>query len=75
MKTEDLNKILEDDSLSNESRDKLIALHENISSKEFSDLLDQEGNQYIEFVQEGGGVWEALWWGTFMVLKSSGSVF
>lgn len=57
MKTEDLNKILEDDSLSNESRDKLIALHENISSKEFSDLLDQEGNQYIEFVQEGGGVW------------------
>jgi NTE family protein len=57
MKTEDLNKILEDDSLSNKSKDKLIALHENISSKEFSDLLDQEGNQYIEFVQEGGGVW------------------
>lgn len=57
MKTENLNKILEDDSLSNESKDKLIALHENISSKEFSDLLDQEGNQYIEFVQEGGGVW------------------
>lgn len=57
MKTEDLNKILEDDSLSNESKDKLIALHENISSKEFSDLLDQQGNQYIEFVQEGGGVW------------------
>jgi NTE family protein len=57
MKTEDLNKILEDDSLSKESKEKLVALHENISSKEFSDLLDPQGNQYIEFVQEGGGVW------------------
>ncbi len=57
MKTETLNAILEDDSLSKESKEKLAALHENISSKEFSDLLDQEGNQYIEFVQEGGGVW------------------
>lgn len=57
MKTETLNTILEDDSLSKESKEKLTALHENISSKEFSDLLDQEGNQYIEFVQEGGGVW------------------
>ncbi|WP_312296466.1 patatin-like phospholipase family protein [Chryseobacterium sp.] len=57
MKTETLNAILEDESLSKESKEKLAALHENISSKEFSDLLDQEGNQYIEFVQEGGGVW------------------
>ncbi|WP_232816082.1 patatin-like phospholipase family protein [Chryseobacterium capnotolerans] len=57
MKTEDLNKILQDDSLSQASKDKLIALHENISAKEFSDLLDAKGNQYIEFVQEGGGVW------------------
>ncbi len=57
MKTETLNTILEDDSLSKESKEKLTALHENISSKEFSDLLDHEGNQYIEFVQEGGGVW------------------
>ncbi|MGU3375876.1 patatin-like phospholipase family protein [Chryseobacterium sp. M5A1_1a] len=57
MKTEDLNIILGDDSLSQASKDKLFALHENISAKEFSDLLDQHGNQYIEFVQEGGGVW------------------
>lgn len=57
MKTEDLNKILEDDSLSSGSKEKLAALHENISSKEFSDLLDHQGNQYVEFVQEGGGVW------------------
>lgn len=57
MTTENLNKILEDSSLSQASKDKLAALHENISGKEFSDLLDQSGNQYIEFVQEGGGVW------------------
>lgn len=57
MKTEDLNTILQDDSLSQASKDKLVALHGNISAKEYSDLLDAEGNQYIEFVQEGGGVW------------------
>ncbi|GAA4162846.1 hypothetical protein GCM10022217_31010 [Chryseobacterium ginsenosidimutans] len=57
MKPEILNKILEEDVLSKDSKDKLAALHENISSKEFSDLLDAQGNQYVEFVQEGGGVW------------------
>ncbi|ANF51879.1 patatin [Chryseobacterium glaciei] len=57
MKTEILNKILDENVLSQESKDKLTALHENISSKEFSDLLDAHGNQYVEFVQEGGGVW------------------
>lgn len=57
MKTDILTKILEEDVLSNASKDKLKALHENISLKEFSDLLDRHGNQYVEFVQEGGGVW------------------
>ncbi len=57
MTTENINKILEDSSLSQESKNKLLTLHENISSKEFSDLLDSSGNQYVEFVQEGGGVW------------------
>ncbi|ROI00293.1 patatin-like phospholipase family protein [Chryseobacterium daecheongense] len=57
MKTDMLNNVLEEKFLSQESKDKLTALHENISSKEFSDLLDAEGNQYVEFVQEGGGVW------------------
>lgn len=57
MKTEALNKILEENVLSQESKEKLKALHENISGKEFSDLLDADGNQYVEFVQEGGGVW------------------
>ncbi|REC41870.1 patatin-like phospholipase family protein [Chryseobacterium pennipullorum] len=57
MKTEDLNTILEDDYLSQASKEKLTALYENISAKEFSDLLDPDGHQYVEFVQEGGGVW------------------
>ena len=57
MKPETLQKILDEDILSQESKEKLKALHENISQREFSDLLDAEGNQYIEFVQEGGGVW------------------
>lgn len=57
MKTDTLTQILEENFLTQESKDKLMALHENISSKEFSDLLDAEGNQYVEFVQEGGGVW------------------
>ncbi|KMQ68699.1 patatin [Chryseobacterium sp. FH2] len=57
MKTEILHKILEENVLSGESKEKLKALHENISTKEFSDLLDVNGNQYVEFVQEGGGVW------------------
>lgn len=57
MKTETLQKILEEDVLSAASKEKLAALHDRISSKEFSDILDAEGNQYIEFVQEGGGVW------------------
>jgi NTE family protein len=49
MKPEILNKILEEDVLSKDSKDKLAALHDNISSKEFSDLLDKEGNQYVEY--------------------------
>ncbi|WBV53908.1 patatin-like phospholipase family protein [Chryseobacterium gambrini] len=57
MKPEILQKILEEDVLSKESKEKLSALHDRISAKEFSDLLDAEGNQYVEFVQEGGGVW------------------
>lgn len=57
MKPEILKKILEEDVLSKESKEKLAALHDRISAKEFSDLLDAEGNQYVEFVQEGGGVW------------------
>ncbi|WP_276877713.1 patatin-like phospholipase family protein [Chryseobacterium joostei] len=75
MKTEDLNTILGDVSLSQASKDKLIALHENISAKEFSDLLDQHGNQYIEFVQEGGGVWGSALVGYLYGLETFGIRF
>lgn len=57
MKPETLQKILEEDILSKDSKEKLAALYDKISNKEFSDLLDAQGNQYVEFVQEGGGVW------------------
>jgi len=57
MKPETLNKILEENILSEDSKKKLAASYDKISGKEFSDLLDAYGNQYVEFVQEGGGVW------------------
>ncbi|MCE3076342.1 patatin-like phospholipase family protein [Chryseobacterium gwangjuense] len=57
MKPETLNNILEEDILSEDSKEKLASLYDKISNKEFSDLLDARGNQYVEFVQEGGGVW------------------
>ena len=75
MKTETLNKILEDPSLSQASKDKLMALQGNISTKEFSDLLDAEGNQYIEFVQEGGGVWGSALVGYLYALEVFGIRF
>jgi NTE family protein len=75
MKTEILQKILEDDVLSQESKEKLSALHKNISTKEFSDILDAEGNQYIEFVQEGGGVWGSALVGYLYALEIFGIRF
>ncbi len=57
MTQENLESILEDPTLSPASREKLAAFYANISAKEFSDILDARGNQYVEFVQEGGGVW------------------
>ncbi|WPO81710.1 patatin-like phospholipase family protein [Chryseobacterium sp. JJR-5R] len=57
MKPETLKTILEDPMLSPQSKEKLKALYTNVSAKEFSDILDAEGHQYVEFVQEGGGVW------------------
>nr|WP_314498048.1 patatin-like phospholipase family protein [uncultured Chryseobacterium sp.] len=75
MKPEILQKILDEVILSEESREKLTALHENISTKEFSDLLDAEGNQYIEFVQEGGGVWGSALVGYLYALEIFGIRF
>ena len=56
MKTDALNKVLAENILSDESKEKLIALHESISAREFSDLLDAEGNQYVEFAEACGEV-------------------
>lgn len=75
MKTEILQKILEEDLLSQQSKDKLTALHENISTKEFSDILDSEENQYINFVQEGGGVWGVALVGYLYALEIFGIRF
>lgn len=75
MRTEILQKILENEALSQESKEKLKALHENISQKEFSDLLDAQGNQYVEFVQEGGGVWGSALVGYLYALEIFGIRF
>ncbi|CAD7798519.1 hypothetical protein CHRY9390_00348 [Chryseobacterium aquaeductus] len=75
MKTEILQKIIEEDMLSQQSKDKLTALHQNISQKEFSDILDAEGNQYINFVQEGGGVWGVALVGYLYALEIFGIRF
>lgn len=75
MRTEILQKILESEALSQESKEKLKALHENISQKEFSDLLDAQGNQYVEFVQEGGGVWGSALVGYLYALEIFGIRF
>ncbi|WP_419870347.1 patatin-like phospholipase family protein [Chryseobacterium sp. CT-SW4] len=75
MKTELLNDILAENTLSQVSKEKLVALHERISNKEFSDLLDEEGNQYIELVQEGGGVWGSALVGYIYALEIFGIRF
>ncbi|KQR93636.1 patatin [Chryseobacterium sp. Leaf180] len=75
MKPQELEKILNDPSLSAQSKDKLSALYTNISAKEFSDLLDPQGNQYVEFVQEGGGVWGSALVGYLYALEIFGIRF
>lgn len=41
----------------NKSVQKIIEdLKKDISNKEFSDIIDENGNQYVDLVQEGGGV-------------------
>lgn len=75
MKPENLQIILAEKLLSQESKDKLNALHESISQKEFSDILDKDGNQYINFVQEGGGVWGVALVGYLFALESFGIRF
>lgn len=75
MKTIELEKLLGDKELDSVSQEKLKNLQEKISAKEFSDILDEEGNQYVNFVQEGGGVWGVALVGYLYALESFGIRF
>ena len=37
-------------------RDLISELKETCGDKEFSEVIDDEGNQYVDLVMEGGGV-------------------
>lgn len=75
MKTEQLNSVLQDKSLNRESRAMVTDMHERLSAKEYSDILDSTGNQYINFVQEGGGVWGTALVGYLYALEIFGIRF
>jgi NTE family protein len=49
--------------------------NEQIQNKEFSDVLDEQNNQYVEFVQEGGGVLGVALVGYAYVLEQLGIRF
>ena len=67
--------VLADQQLDSASKEKLKSLYEKIASKEFSDILDHSGNQYVNFVQEGGGVWGVALVGYLYALESFGIRF
>lgn len=70
-----LDELLSDKALDARSLEMLRSVHDQISAKEFSDILDQEGNQYVHFVQEGGGVWGVALVGYLYALESFGIRF
>ena len=70
-----LENLLSDPALDALSKEKLKAANDKISLKEFSDILDAEGNQYVNFVQEGGGVWGVALVGYLYALESFGIRF
>lgn len=70
-----LEKLLSDKELDARSKELLTSLHQQISAKEYSDILDQDGNQYVHFVQEGGGVWGVALVGYLYALESFGIRF
>ncbi len=70
-----LNQLLQDPELDSVSKEKLKNSYEKISTKEFSDILDAEKNQYVNFVQEGGGVWGVALVGYLYALESFGIRF
>jgi NTE family protein len=50
-------------------------LKKEISNKSFSDVIDEKGNQYVELVQEGGGILGIALLGYTYVLEQAGIRF
>jgi NTE family protein len=60
----------------NEKVRKIISnLEKDISEKTFSDVIDEKGNQYVDLVQEGGGVLGIALLGYTYVLEQLGIRF
>lgn len=55
----------------------LASLKQSVGGKEFiiSDVFDAEGNQYVDLVQEGGGVWGVALLGYTYILEKMGIRF
>jgi NTE family protein len=53
----------------------LISLKTEIKDKQFSDIIDNKGNQYVDLVQEGGGVLGVALLGYTYVLEKMGIRF
>ncbi len=53
----------------------IISEAEKLKSKVFSDIIDAEGNQYVDLVQEGGGVLGVALVGYTYVLETAGIRF
>lgn len=70
-----LEKLLSNKELDARSKELLKSLHSQLSCKEYSDILDEDGNQYVHFVQEGGGVWGVALVGYLYALESFGIRF
>ncbi len=50
-------------------------LKESLKNKQYSDIVDDKGNQYVDFVQEGGGVLGVALVGYLYVLEQMGIRF
>lgn len=75
MNANSIEQIRMDTQLDNDSKEKFMSLYEQISAREFSDIVDDEGNQYVNFVQEGGGVWGVALVGYLCALEIFGIRF
>lgn len=75
MNTTVQEKIKADAFLDSASKQKFEEMAARISEKEFSDILDGSGNQYVNFVQEGGGVWGVALVGYLCALETFGIRF